>query len=108
MKLVRLVLCMEKEKGYLILCLAGIAVGDELVIDGGMATFEVVEKVGSDLRCKCTDPGLLLPRAKLTFWRDGKLAGKNSDLPTLTAKVNLILFSQDILCSNLYGLLNSI
>ncbi|RWR77910.1 Pyruvate kinase [Cinnamomum micranthum f. kanehirae] len=64
----------------------GIVVGDELVIDGGMATFEVVEKVGSDLRCKCTDPGLLLPRAKLTFWRDGKLVGNNSDLPTLSTK----------------------
>lgn len=80
--------------------------GDELVIDGGMATFEVVEKVGSDLRCKCTDPGLLLPRAKLTFWRDGKLVGNNSDLPTLSTKVSLILLSQDIefsLC--FYGLI---
>lgn len=64
----------------------GIAVGDELVIDGGMATFEVVEKDGSDLHCRCTDPGLLLPRAKLTFWRDGKLVGKNFELPTLSTK----------------------
>lgn len=80
--------------------------GDELVIDGGMATFEVVEKVGSDLRCKCTDPGLLLPRAKLTFWRDGKLVGNNSDLPTLSTKVSVILFSQDILFSMLLRLDN--
>nr|GMD92634.1 pyruvate kinase isozyme A, chloroplastic-like [Ipomoea batatas] len=50
----------------------GINIGDEVVIDGGMATFEVIEKIGNDLRCKCTDPGLLLPRAKLSFWRDGK------------------------------------
>ncbi|XP_077233983.1 pyruvate kinase isozyme A, chloroplastic-like [Tasmannia lanceolata] len=64
----------------------GIAVGDELVIDGGMASFEVVEKVGNDLHCKCTDPGLLLPRAKLTFWRDGKLVEKNFGLPTLSTK----------------------
>lgn len=64
----------------------GINVGDELVIDGGMASFEVVEKVGNDLRCKCTDPGLLLPRAKLSFWRDGKLVGKNYELPTLSTK----------------------
>ncbi|XP_058081193.1 pyruvate kinase isozyme A, chloroplastic-like [Magnolia sinica] len=64
----------------------GIAVGDELVIDGGMASFEVVEKIGNDLSCRCTDPGLLLPRAKLTFWRDGKLVGKNFGLPTLSTK----------------------
>nr|AMN88621.1 pyruvate kinase [Diospyros kaki] len=64
----------------------GIKVGDELVIDGGMATFEVIEKIGNDLRCKCVDPGLLLPRAKLSFWRDGKLVGKNHELPTLSSK----------------------
>ncbi|KAA8536297.1 hypothetical protein F0562_028775 [Nyssa sinensis] len=64
----------------------GIKLGDELVIDGGMASFEVIEKIGNDLRCKCTDPGLLLPRAKLSFWRDGKLVGKNDELPTLSTK----------------------
>ncbi|KAF5444277.1 hypothetical protein F2P56_036763 [Juglans regia] len=64
----------------------GIEVGDELVIDGGMAGFEVIEKIGSDLRCKCTDPGLFLPRAKLSFWRDGKLVGRNYGLPTLSTK----------------------
>ncbi|KAF8377695.1 hypothetical protein HHK36_031079 [Tetracentron sinense] len=64
----------------------GITVGDELVIDGGMASFEVIEKVGNDLRCRCTDPGLLLPRAKLSFWRDGKLVGKNFGLPTISTK----------------------
>ncbi|XP_042065767.1 pyruvate kinase isozyme A, chloroplastic-like isoform X7 [Salvia splendens] len=64
----------------------GIQVGDEIVFDGGMATFKVVEKVGNDLRCQCTDPGLLLPRAKLSFWRDGKLVEKNYQLPTLSPK----------------------
>lgn len=64
----------------------GIEVGDELVIDGGMAGFEVIEKIGSDLRCKCTDPGLLLPRAKFSFWRDGKLVERNYELPTLSTK----------------------
>ncbi|OAY81427.1 Pyruvate kinase isozyme A, chloroplastic [Ananas comosus] len=64
----------------------GIVVGDELVIDGGMVTFEVVEKVGNDLRCKCTDSGLLLPRAKLSFWRDGVLVERNFGLPTLSTK----------------------
>jgi pyruvate kinase len=60
-------------------------VGDELVIDGGMAKFEVVERMGNDLRCKCTDPGLFLPLAKLSFWRDGKLSCHG--LPTLSIKV---------------------
>ncbi|KAH6827408.1 Pyruvate kinase family protein [Perilla frutescens var. hirtella] len=64
----------------------GIEVGDEIVFDGGMATFEVVEKIGNDLRCKCTDPGLLLPRAKLSFWRDGMLVERNYELPTLSTK----------------------
>uniref|UniRef100_A0A1D1ZJH1 Pyruvate kinase n=1 Tax=Anthurium amnicola TaxID=1678845 RepID=A0A1D1ZJH1_9ARAE len=64
----------------------GIIVGDELVVEGGMASFEVVEKIENDLRCRCTDPGLLLPRAKLSFWRDGKLLGRNLGLPTLSTK----------------------
>ncbi|KAK4739892.1 hypothetical protein R3W88_003589 [Solanum pinnatisectum] len=64
----------------------GVNSGDEIVIDGGMATFEVIEKVGNGLRCKCTDPGLLLPRAKLSFWRDGKLLGRDYDLPALSTK----------------------
>ena len=62
------------------------------MIDGGMAGFEVIEKIGSDLHCKCTDPGLFLPRAKLSFWRDGKLVGRNYELPTLSAKVDFICF----------------
>ena len=59
-----------------------------------MATFEVVEKIGNDLRCKCTDSGLLLPRAKLSLWRAGKLVRGNYELPTLSAKVySPILFT---------------
>ncbi|EOX98525.1 Pyruvate kinase family protein isoform 2 [Theobroma cacao] len=64
----------------------GIEVGDVLVIDGGMASFEVIEKVGNDLRCQCTDSGLFLPRAKFSFWRDGKLVERNYELPTLSKK----------------------
>lgn len=67
--------------------LAGIEMGDELVIDGGMASFEVIEKIGTDLRCKCTDPGLFLPRAKFSFWRNGRLVARNYELPTLSTKV---------------------
>ncbi|KAI3815302.1 hypothetical protein L1987_14965 [Smallanthus sonchifolius] len=64
----------------------GVKEGDELVVDGGMATFEVIERIGNDLRCKCTDPGILLPRAKFSFWRDGKLVEKHHDLPTFSDK----------------------
>lgn len=63
-------------------------VGDELLIDGGMVRFEVIQKIGPDVKCLCTDPGLLLPRANLTFWRDGKLVSeRNAMLPTISSKV---------------------
>lgn len=61
--------------------------GDELVIDSGMASFEVIEKIGNDLRCRCSDPGLFLPRARISFWRDGKLVERNHGPPTLSEKV---------------------
>ncbi|KFK39577.1 hypothetical protein AALP_AA3G262400 [Arabis alpina] len=64
-----------------------VRVGDELLVDGGMVRFEVIEKIGPDVKCKCTDPGLLLPRANLTFWRDGSLVReRNAMLPTISSK----------------------
>lgn len=61
--------------------------GDELLVDGGMVRFEVIEIIGPDVKCKCTDPGLLLPRANLTFWRDGSLVReRNAMLPTVSSK----------------------
>lgn len=64
-----------------------VKVGDELLVDGGMVRFEVVEKIGPDVKCQCTDPGLLLPRANLTFWRDGSLVReRNAMLPTVSSK----------------------
>ncbi|KAK7243147.1 hypothetical protein RIF29_37934 [Crotalaria pallida] len=64
-----------------------VKVGDELLVDGGMVRFEVIEKIGPDVKCRCTDPGLLLPRANLTFWRNGSLVReKNSMLPTISSK----------------------
>ncbi|XP_070011921.1 pyruvate kinase isozyme A, chloroplastic-like [Nicotiana tabacum] len=64
-----------------------VKVGDELLIDGGMVRFEVIQKIGPDVKCLCTDPGLLLPRANLTFWRDGKLVSeRNAMLPTISSK----------------------
>lgn len=73
--------------------MAGIKVGDELVIDGGMACFEVIEKIGSDLHCRCSDPGLFLPGAKFSFWRDGRLVQRNHELPTLSEKVCFLFLS---------------
>ncbi|KAI5069440.1 hypothetical protein GOP47_0015741 [Adiantum capillus-veneris] len=62
-------------------------VGDELMVDGGMVRFEVVEKIGPDVMCRCTDPGLLLPRANLTFWRGGHVVReRNAMLPTISSK----------------------
>ncbi|KAJ7954811.1 Pyruvate kinase family protein [Quillaja saponaria] len=64
-----------------------VKVGDELLVDGGMVRFEVIEKIGPDVNCQCTDPGLLLPRANLTFWRDGSLVWeRNAMLPTISSK----------------------
>ncbi|XP_047327766.1 pyruvate kinase isozyme A, chloroplastic-like [Impatiens glandulifera] len=62
-------------------------VGDELLVDGGMVRFEVIEKIGPDTKCCCTDSGLLLPRANLHLWRKGKLVqGRTAMLPTISSK----------------------
>ncbi|KAL5792841.1 hypothetical protein ACOSP7_001435 [Xanthoceras sorbifolium] len=62
-------------------------VGDELLVDGGMVRFVVTEKIGPDVICYCTDPGMLLPRANLTFWREGSLVReRNAMLPTVSSK----------------------
>lgn len=67
---------------------ADVKVEDELLVDGGMVRFDVIEKIGPDVKCRCTDPGLLLPRANLTFWRDGSLVReRNAMLPTISSKV---------------------
>lgn len=72
-------------------------VGDEVVIDGGMVRFEVIEKIGPDVKCLCTDSGLLLPRANLTFWREGKVVReRNAMLPTISAKVRVASFHRFI------------
>ncbi|KAL5549056.1 hypothetical protein UlMin_004287, partial [Ulmus minor] len=64
-----------------------VKVGDELLVDGGMLRFEVIEKIGPDVKCLCTDPGLVLPWANLTFWRDGSLVReRNAMLPIILSK----------------------
>lgn len=72
-----------------VLLLIDVKVGDDLLVDGGMVRFEVLEKIGPDVKCLCTDPGLLLPRANLTFWRNGSLVReRNAMLPTISSKVS--------------------
>ena len=57
-----------------------------------MARFEVIEKLGPDVKCRCTDPGLLLPQANLTIWRDGSVVReRNAMLPTISSKVIYIV-----------------
>ena len=64
------------------------------MVDGGMVRFEVTEKIGPDVKCRCTDPGLLLPRANLTFWRGGRVVReRNAMLPTISSKVRVISIS---------------
>ncbi|KAG6480894.1 hypothetical protein ZIOFF_057482 [Zingiber officinale] len=66
-----------------------VRVGDLLLVDGGMVRFEVIEKIGPDVKCRCIDPGLLLPRANLTFWRNSRLVReRNAMLPTISSKVD--------------------
>ncbi|KAE8685032.1 Pyruvate kinase isozyme A [Hibiscus syriacus] len=63
-----------------------VKVGDEL-LDGGMVRFVVIEKIGPDVICHCTDPGVLLPRTNLTFRRNGSLVReRNAMLPTISSK----------------------
>ncbi|CAI5472458.1 unnamed protein product [Closterium sp. Yama58-4] len=64
-----------------------IMVGDEVVADGGMVRFQVLRKIGPDVTVRVIDAGLILPRANVTFFRDGKLVrGRNSMLPTISSK----------------------
>jgi pyruvate kinase len=64
-----------------------VMVGDEIVVDGGMVRFIIQERSGPDVVARCIDPGLLLSRANLTFWRQGNLIReRNSMLPTISAK----------------------
>ncbi|CAI5516915.1 unnamed protein product [Closterium sp. Naga37s-1] len=61
--------------------------GDELVVDGGMARLQVAARMGPDVVCSVLDPGLLLPRANLTIFRNGQLVrATNAMLPTISSK----------------------
>lgn len=71
-----------------------VEVGDELLVDGGMVRFEVVEKSGPDVKCCCTDPGLVLPQANLTCWQDGSFVQEwNAMCPMISSRIGWTLIS---------------
>jgi len=64
-----------------------VRVGDTILAGGGLVSWEVVEKAGPDVRCRCLDPGLLTSRANLTFRRAGKIIrARNAMLPVISQK----------------------
>lgn len=57
------------------------------MVDGGMVSMEVKQKMGPDVKVEVVDPGILLSRANLTFRRNGHLVrARNSMLPVLSSK----------------------
>jgi len=59
----------------------------QVIVDGGMASMEVVSKSGPDVLCRVVDSGLILPRASITVRRRGILVrAKNALLPVISAK----------------------
>lgn len=65
-----------------------VQVGDLVVVDGGMVSLEVKQKMGPDVEVVVVDPGIVLSRANLTFRRNGGLVrARNSMLPVLSSKV---------------------
>lgn len=61
--------------------------GDILVIDGGMATLQVLKTRGPEVLCEVVDPGLILPRASINIRRDGNLVrSTDAFMPVICAK----------------------
>ena len=60
----------------------------------------MIDKIGPDVKCRCSDSGLLLPCANLTFWRNGSLVqARNAMLPTISSKVDASLTILIQICS---------
>ena len=57
-----------------------VAVGDIILVDGGMLSLRVVQKTGLDVHCESLDDGVLGSRRHLN------IRGKSADLPCLTEK----------------------
>ena len=64
-----------------------VRVGDTILAGGGLVSWEVVDKAGPDVVCRCVEPGLLTSRANLTFRRGGKIIrARNAMLPVISQK----------------------
>lgn len=57
-----------------------VALGDIVLIDGGMLALKVIDITTTDIRCKCLDDGILSSR------RHVNIRGKSADLPSITEK----------------------
>ena len=57
-----------------------VALGDIVLIDGGMLALKVIDISTTDIRCKCLDDGILSSR------RHVNIRGKSADLPSITEK----------------------
>jgi len=57
-----------------------VAVGDIVLIDGGMMSLKVLAIRGLDVQCQCLDEGVLTSRRHLN------IRGKSADLPSITDK----------------------
>ena len=57
-----------------------VAVGDTILVDGGMLSFKVEQITGLDVHCSALDDGLLGSRRHLN------VRGKSADLPSITEK----------------------
>jgi pyruvate kinase len=57
-----------------------VALGDTVLIDGGMLSLKVMDITQTDIRCECLDNGVLSSR------RHVNIRGKSADLPSITEK----------------------
>lgn len=57
-----------------------VALGDIVLIDGGMLALKVIDISTTDIRCECLDDGILSSR------RHVNIRGKSADLPSITEK----------------------
>lgn len=77
-----------------------------MVVDGGMVSLEVKQKMGPDVKVEVVDPGIVLSRANLTFRRNGHLVrARNSMLPVLSSKVRLQTLTHLVLHTRTHAVL---
>ncbi len=60
--------------------ISDVALGDIVLIDGGMLSLEVVKITQTDIQCRCLEDGILESRRHIN------IRGKSADLPSITDK----------------------